>query len=425
MNNNQIPSFPNFQNEQTLASHYAEILNLSFPWEIGTITIHHEKNDISIEVICNKGHKVLCPLCDSECPRADTRELRKWRHLNILQYTSHIICRVPRSSCKTHGIKTVNIPWASNLTHITTLFYGYALTILKNASSIKSSCAILGLKWKAVMHIMNIAVKKGEAKRSLDGIQFLGLDEKSFLKGHHYITSLVDIKERRILNVAEHRTIDSTKIVLSVLSPEQKQGIKATCMDMWKAFKTGVLSECPKSTIVYDKFHIMKYLNHAVDLIRREEHRILQKNKDTSLTKARFLFLKNHDSFTDSEKESWDKLSKLNLQVSKAWMLKELFKEFYTQGSIEKATLFWKKWYFRVTHSKMKALIKVARMMKDHIDGLLAYITWSISNGITEGFNTTIQAIKTNARGFRNFKNYRTRILFMLGGLDMTMERNP
>ena len=61
----------------------------------------------------------------------------------------------------------------------------------------------------------------------------------------------------------------------------------------------------------------------------------------------------------------------------------------------------------------------MARTLKAHLTNLLTYFVHPITNAITEGFNSRIQAIKSAARGFRNFENYRTRILFFCGKLDL------
>ena len=66
---------------------------------------------------------------------------------------------------------------------------------------------------------------------------------------------------------------------------------------------------------------------------------------------------------------------------------------------------------------KNQPLKKVAQMLQRHLPGLLNYFEYQITNAIAEGFNSRIQAIKSAARGFRNFKNYRTRILFFCGKL--------
>ena len=64
-------------------------------------------------------------------------------------------------------------------------------------------------------------------------------------------------------------------------------------------------------------------------------------------------------------------------------------------------------------------MIAVARMLQRHLENLLTYLKHHITNAVTEGLNSKIQSLKSAARGFRNFKNYRTRILFFCGKLDL------
>jgi len=403
----------------SLIDHYTRLLGIEHPWSVSHTELVIDKKEMLIDTHYDKGHKALCPVCHTSCVLEDHREERRWRHLDVMQFKSYLVRKVPRSNCKGHGVKTVSTPFADSLVRYTTLFTEYVLQILKSTKTTKDACSITGLSWKQIQYTQEQAVIRGIARRDTSLVKYLGVDEKSFMKAHSYITNVVDLEGHRVLEVAPGRTIGSTKQALSVLSTETLQSIEATCMDTWRAFRLAVNECCPLSAIVYDRFHISKYLNTAVNSIRRKEHLDLIKQRLPYLLHTKFLWLKNKDKWKDREKQKFDDLSKLNLKVSKAWRLKELFDEFWYSSTTDQAKYFFDRRYTLVIRSKLPEMMKVAVMLREHLGGLLSYITFHISNGITEGINTIIQNIKANARGFRSFKNYRTRILFYAGKLDM------
>jgi transposase len=116
----------------------------------------------------------------------------------------------------------------------------------------------LRLSWDEAELIKKKAVKRGLEKRNTENIEYLGIDEKSFLKGHDYATVLVDIEGRRVLDVERGRTEEAAKSVINKsIKEEQKKSIKAVCADMWQGFINAIAKELPDSTVVHDVFHII------------------------------------------------------------------------------------------------------------------------------------------------------------------------
>ena len=243
---------------------------------------------------------------------------------------------------------------------------------------------------------------------------------KQFRKGHNYITTLVDLDEGAVLEVIEDRTIESCKtLIYKALSDKQKGNVKAVCMDMWKAFFTAFRDVIPTASIVHDRFHISQYLNKAVDTIRKKENKELIANSDNQLKKSKFLWLTNPENLTDEAKIKLDSLNELNLKVSKAWSLKESFKPFWQYHSKAWANKYFDVWYKNVEESQLTAMLKVADMLKEHLENILTYFDHQISNAVAEGLNSKIQLVKSNARGYRSFEGFRVSILFHCGKLKM------
>ena len=190
-------------------------------------------------------------------------------------------------------------------------------------------------------------------------------------------------------------------------------------MDMWEPFIQSIQQAVPEADIVHDKFHVSKYLGEAVDKVRRQEHKELLAQGDETLKGTRQLWLYNPQNFSPEQREEFAELKDQQLKVARAWAAKELFSRFWTYQEEGWARRFFKGWFAWVSHSRLKPMSDVAWLLKRHLDHLLTYLKHHITNAVTEGLNSKIQSIKSAARGFRSFKNYRTRILFFCGKLDL------
>ena len=334
-----------------------------------------------------------------------------------MQFTTEIVTRLPRVSCAQHGVKTVAVPWADMHARWTLLFESFAISVLQSTSNVTRAMALLRIGWEQAQAIQERAVKRGLARRKEETVEYVGIDEKSFLKGHRYASLMTDLARGRVLDVVEDRTTESTKTLIeTALSQAQRPLVKAAAMDMWRPF-LDVWTQMSDAPIVHDRFHVSKYLGEAVNAVRKQENRALREEDNDLLVGAKYLFLKN--DLKGEERSRFRSLMQEDLKVSRAWALKEDFRHFwdYTRECVARS--FFNRWYFHATHSKLKPVIAVAKMLKRHLSGLLSHCAHAISNAVTEGLNSKIQFVKASARGFRTFVHYRIAILFHCGKLEM------
>ena len=299
------------------------------------------------------------------------------------------------------------------------MFEAFAIKVLQAASNVNRAAELLGLSWKAVHTIMERAVERGMQRRSEEPIEYVGIDEKSFGKGQNYISLMVDIDRSRVIEVAEDRSAESCDKLWSSLKESQKRGVLAVATDFWQAFRNSIREQVPQAEIVHDHFHISQYLVEAVDLVRRRENRELSKLGDDSLKGTRQLWLYNSEKLDPDESQRIQHAQQAAMKTGRAWAIKEMFRDFWTYQSATWAKKFFARWYSWAIRSRLKPIKDVAKMLKKHLQGLLAYFRHRITNAQSEGFNSRVQAIKSAARGFRSFENYRTRILFYCGKLDL------
>ena len=404
-------------NELTI-DHYRALLGLDADWRVTNVEFLPKAKLVDIRIeYC--GSKLFCPECKCSCPRADMAPERTWRHLDTMQFTTTIHASVPRSECSTCGVLTQPVPWAGKHSRFTLLFEYMAVEVIKACSSISAAAKLLNVDWQAVQSIMDRAVARGIVRRNMSNIRNVGIDEKSFGKGQDYVSIMTDVDNARVLEVVPERTRAAADKLWQLMDELQRKLIQAVSMDMWSPFMEATRAACPDAAIVHDKFHVSKYLGEAVDKVRRQEHVQLSEDGDDRLKGTRQLWLYAMENLPEDKSALMLSLRQADLKTGRAWSMKENFRHFWECGNVEEASMFFTTWYRWATGSRLPPIAKVAAMLQRHLSGLLSYVTHRITNAASEGFNSKIQSIKSAARGFRSFENYRTRILFFCGKLDL------
>ena len=398
---------------------YQTILGLSVPWIVARVELKEAEQAVYVWVEETAGTVFSCPECQKIAPIYDRAE-RRWRHLDTCQFTTVICARVPRVACPTHGVKTVRVPWAERGSRFTLLFERLAIAWLKEATP-AAVARRLGLTWDEARGIMERAVRRGLARRTREPVARLGIDEKSFLKRHQYVSVVVDLDRACVLHVADDRKAESIVPYFEELTPEQRAGITAIAMDMWEPYRKTVREQVPAADakIVFDKFHVLQHVSDAVDQVRKQESKALAAAGDSTLKGTKYAWLRNPVNFSPKAWREFAVLRDSTLKAARAWALKESLRRLWDYTYVGAARTFFTRWYWWATHSRLAPMIKVARMLKRHLENILTYLTHRITNAVTEGLNAKIQWIKYGARGFRNREAFKMAILFHCGGLDL------
>lgn len=409
-----------------LSSHYSQLLGLVKPWHITNIDLNVVEQRVDVFIEWPAGKPVRCPECNKICSTKDLREERIWRHLDTMQFQTYLHCRVPRSNCPSHGIKTITVPWGEANTRWTLLFEAFALAVMEQVPSISRAAHLLHMSWDQVHAIRKHAVQRGMKRRTVEKVSYLGIDEKSFRSGSSCITILNDLEGERVLEVAETKSKEAARAVYSAIPEQARGGVRAVAMDMTAAYETVTREMFPKAEVVYDKFHVEQMLNKAVDHVRRKEHKSLLAQGIDIFRHTRYVWLKRPERWTEKQEQQFRDVEAAftagkfaQTKVGRVWNIKEMFRRFWNYWYPANAGHYFQRWYFWATHSRMKPVIAVAKTLNAHLHGLLAYFRHRITNSVSEGMNAKIQQLKAGARGFRSFANYRIAILFSCGKLNM------
>jgi transposase len=398
---------------------FNKLLNLPSPWHVTSAQPTSEtKIDVRIIYDSKRG---ACPECGKDCKVYDVRPSRSWRHLDTLQYATYLHCEIPRIKCNTcDQVKSLEVPWSEVRNHFTHLFENHVIDVLQASRSVEESRKLLGINWHQLDVIKKRAVARGMSKRVDSEISKVGIDEKSYAKGHQYASIMVDLSDAKVLDIVKGRKITDAKKLIKQGVPEQfRDSVQAVAIDMNKGFQSAVEQVLPKSKIVHDVFHIAQHLNQAVDKTRRAEHKVLLRDDNNSLAKLRYPLLRNSEKLKPDQLDMFKVLKDAGYETANCWRLKELFRCFWRYDHRENAKSFFLNWYEKATKSGLRHLEKVANMINNRLDNVLNFFTHRITNAKAEGVNSKIQTVQSNSRGFRSFENLRIAILFYCGKLDL------
>jgi transposase len=399
---------------------YAQILGIRTPWQVERVELKLAAGEVHVHL--GHGTELLwpCPECGASCALYDHQPERRWRHLDTCQYKTILHAEPPRSDCPMHGPRTVRLPWAEPNSRFTALFEGIAIEWLKVASQ-QAVADQMGLSWDEIHTIQERAVARGLARRQQEVIEHLGVDEKSFTRGHRYFTLVNDLDQPRVLFVAEGRSETSMDGFWATLTEDQKKGVKAVAMDMWDPYIHSTRRHLPEADgkIVFDKFHIAKHLSEAVDQVRRRENKQLRAAGDDRLAGTRYDWLRHPARMEPADRREFAVLRDSNLKTARAWALKEAMMALFGYVYERPARKHFRWWHNWAVRSRLRPMVEKARMLKRRFENVVTYLKHRITNAASESLNSKIQWVKYTARGFRNQANFVTAIYFHCGGLDL------
>jgi transposase len=396
---------------------FNQLLNLGNHWQV--TSIEHDQIDLE-NIIINIQYiksKIPHPTSNELLNIYDHAPIRQWRHLDIMQYKTYLRARLPRVKGEDGKVVTITPPWADKSVQYSTLFECYIINLLKAAQNQTKTAHLARCGFDVVNRIMHNATTRGLARRKTNNITHLSLDEKSFKKGHNYISVLSNPQTGFILDVEEDRTVKATKKLFNkVLSTKQQKQIETISVDMWQSYLSTAEKLLPNSEIAHDRFHLVKYLNNAIDKVRRKE----AKTQGALLKHSRYVLLKNPDNLTEKQQLKFASIAQANLEVSKAWHVRENFKSMFNPTQTPEDALFlFDAWQAASLKLKIGAISNVVDMFCRHLKGVVYALANKFSNAMAERLNGKIQILKSIGRGYRTFDNFRSAILFFYGGLDV------
>ena len=374
----------------------------------------NELSELHIYIDFERGSKFSCPICEKEeCSVHDTVE-KVWRHLNFFQYKCFIHFPNPKLKCNKCGVHLFMPPWSRPRSGFTVLFEAFVLTLVKEMP-VSKIAELMDEHDTRIWRIIHFHISKAYAEKDFQTLSQIGIDETSTRKGHKYVSIFVDMVKREVVYATQGKDETTIQRFCEEITKHNSaiENIKNISMDMSPAFISGAKKYLPNASVTFDKFHIIKQLNEAIDVVRRNETAI-----NPCLKGSRYIWLKNPNNLTARQQNDLKTLSKENKHLAKAYQMKLTFQDIYRNiFDVQVAEIAIRKWLSWAVRSRLEPIKKFAKMIKSHYTGVLQYFKSKLTAGLTEGINSRIQEIKRRAKGFRNINYFISMIYLEAGNL--------
>lgn len=375
-------------------------------------------------LLCDVEPTTKIPRCGGCAKRVekvhDRRTTRCWRHLDLAGMKLTLRYAPRRVRCPRCGVTTELVPWADHgswFTHAFEQTVGYLAQM--SAKTVVST--MMRVAWATVGAIIGRVVTRMLPPNSLDGLTHIGVDELSYRKHHKYVTIIVDHNTGRVVWAREGKNADTLRAFFDELGPERAAKIEAVTIDMSKAYIAAVSESVPGAQIIFDRFHVQKLVQEALNEVRRAEVRAAESTEERrELKNTRSALLKNPWNLTNIETQKLSTLEQTNAPIYRAYLLKESFAAILDRRQPNVARVKLGEWVSWATKSGLNPFAKVAKTIVKHLDGIVAYVATGFSNGRSEGTNGKVRTITRRSYGLHSAASLIALIRLCCSGLKLT-----
>jgi transposase len=392
-------------------------LGIVKPWYVNGVDFDAAKKTLTISVDFVAGARFPAAGVAGVHPVHDT-QIKRLRHLNFFQHECFLEVRTPRVKLPDGRVIQFEPDWFGKLAGFTLLFEALVLAMAQQMT-FAAVAKLVNESWHRVHAICSRYVDLALDEADLSTVTAVAIDETSCRRGHNYLTIAADAKERKVVFVTEGKdaktiTRFAEYLALHKGAPEQ---VRLVSIDMSPAFIKGVAEHLPNARVTFDKFHVVAHASAAVDQMRRLEQRT-----DPSLKGLRWTLLKDRDRLSDEGRADLDTLiaQAATKRTARAWLYREHLREILDRKQINVVSAMLKQWCTNVQRSRVKPMREVAKMIREHFDGIVAWTQTRQTNGFIEALNGLFQAAKRKARGYTRFTTMRTVLFLIAGKLDFT-----
>jgi len=361
-----------------------------------------------------------CPECGRRGKIVRTRpQTREWRDVPVGGWALWLTYAPREVVCPTHGRVEESIPWADRYARVS---YRYEYLMLRYCQmmSQKAAAQLLQVAPSTLSDQLHRCINRTRSGHRIRGLKTIGIDEISHLKGHKYATLIYDLDRSVVLWVGKGKgreTVD--EFFDSQLSAYQKRQITAGCCDMSEAYIGAITTHCPNATLVLDRFHIVKALNSALDEVRKQQWREAGVQERKTLKGLRWLLFRHSSTRTKRHTRTLNALEKGNRRIYRAWRLKDEFEAFWNYKAPWAAERFIKGWMTACLRSRLEPLKRFVTTLRNHYDGVMAFIGTRLTNAVGEGLNRIVKIVKNRASGFRTLDPFSDMIYLTVGDVDI------
>ena len=367
-----------------------------------------------LHLFCEHEHDVaICPRCQMVASGGYDHKDRCVRHLDIWEMKTLVHFPQRRFDCEVCGKPfTESLTWIEPKRRQTQAFEVHIYERAKKTPR-KHVALEEGLNESTVLEIFKRQAKKRVMAPPQYRVWALGVDEISLRKGHkQYALVLSDLGRRCVIDVLPNRQKDTFETWLDNLSEAERKAIKVVSMDMWRPYRSAVKAKLCHAQIVADRFHVMKQLNHQINLLRRALQRKAEEPLAEALKGSRWILLKKRSGLKAEEEEKLQVIFEASAELRAIYLLKEEFRTICDKiTNRDQAARFLRAWMWQARATGSRYLERFVNTLTNWWHEFLNYFNDRITQGFVEGVNRAIRGIINRAFGFRDFDNFRLQVL--------------
>ncbi len=392
-------------------------LGIEKPWYVRGVDFDAACKTLTISVDFVAGSRFPAPGV-AGLHRVHDTQSKRLRHLNFFQHECYLEVRTPRLRLPDGRVVQIEPGWFGKLSGFTLLFEALVLAMAQQMT-FAAVARLVNESWHRVHAICSRYVDLAVAAADLSAVTAVAIDETSYRRGHNYLTIAADAKQRRVVFVTQGRDAATIACFAEHLArhnaaPAQ---LRSVSIDMSGAFIKGVADHLPNARVTFDKFHVVAHASTALDQTRR-----IEQKTDPSLKGLRWTLLKDRDRLSTAGRADLDALiaRAASKRTARAWLYREHLREILDRKQINVVSAMLRQWCTNVLPSRVEPMKDVARMIRTHFDGIVAWTQTRQTTGFIEALNGLFQAAKRKARGYTRFDTMRTVLFLIAGKLDFT-----
>lgn len=359
---------------------------------------------VVISVLPDQRFTPVCSGCGAAVRSVHSESMRWVRDLNLGEHEVLLEVTQRRLRCRAcEGTRTEALDFVDSSSRVTKRLARYIADLCRMLS-VAEVARHLGLDWKLVKRCDQAVLEEEFGDTDTSGLRVLAVDEIAIRKGHNYMTVVLDYETGRVVWMGLDRRYETLSSFFQLMPKEEREGIEAVAMDMWKPYEKAVQVHLPNARIIYDLFHVVASYNREVlDRVRIAAYRQAIDEETRKVIKgSRYLLYKNEENLTDEQRPELEQILRMNAEISTAYVLKDALKELWTIRQPWAARKALRTWCTLAMESQIPALIRFAGKLLRHRRGIIAHSRFSIHTSRLEGVNNRIKVIKRKAYGFHD-----------------------
>ena len=321
-----------------------------------------------------------------------------------------------RVNCRHCGIRAELVPWAEPGSRFTRDFEDQVAYLAQRCDQ-STVAKMLRMSWSTVGEVVERVVSRVRTEDLLDDLTFIGIDELSYRRHHEYVTVVVDHVKQRVVWAAPGKNAATLDGFFDALGPARTAKLRGITIDMSAAYTQAVTHRAPLARLVYDRFHVQRLVQDALDEVRRSQMRVLDGDERVAIKGTRYSLLKNYWNLSTIDVERLAKVQRSNRPLYRAYLLKAVFAEILGRSEAHQVRRKLEEWISWARRSRLPPFKRVAATIRKHLEGIIAIVTTGLSNGRTEALNGKIRTITRRAFGFHRVTSLVGYIMLCCTGL--------